>query len=494
MTDKIERTRLEAYALRAVMDLEAADRAEAVAKLDRAAVALPGWLGAVRRELVNAPAADLEALWGMLAARPALVKDRADLEAAGVTLEALRALDPAEPRAAYAKALEQTREAAERRSLESALRMVQAAAAAEKPEDRRILKADALAELTRAARDTGGRPIADAWEAYRDRFTRAEARPDEVLRLDPCRGSWAAWLNASLGNRRGLEAGRCMVVGARAGAGKTSLGAVMAVDAMAAGVPVLFWQLELSREETLEHLMAQRPDAGSWYHEWWTKRVNQPLPEAWTDLLTVPAIEDAAGYEADTIREAMQAHAAGRGRRVEHAVKGLVIVDYAQQLTVRERGASTPQHEQLTKAASMLAKTAADLDLCLVLLSQLRKADQDAQAKQQGDMEGTAFSGADLNRMAHVAFGLSHGGRKRIQNGGKYRETDELVEVGTARMHTDPNHGECRIISRLKDRGVARLENKRPADRMVLWVSERAYHDGPSKAGGLGGDEDGELE
>lgn len=483
MIDKIERIRLEAVALRAVMDLEPADRAEAAAKLDRAAVALPGWLGAVRRELLTAPAADLEALWGMLDARPALAKDRADLEAAGVTLEALRALDPAEPRAAYAKALEQTREAAERRSLESALRMVQAAAAAEKPEERRILKADALAELTRAARDTGGRPIAEAWEAYRAaRFTRAEAGPDEVLRLNPDRGSWAAWMNAWMGNRRGLEAGRCMMIGARPGAGKTSLGAALAVDAMAAGVPVLFWQLELSREETLEHLLAQVPAAGSWYHEWWTQRVNQPLPEAWTDLLTVPAIEDAAAYEADTIREAMQRHAAGRGRRVEHAAKGLVIVDYAQLLTVRERRASTPQHEQLTKAASMLAKAAADLDLCLVLLSQLRKVDQDLQSRSQQSVEGTAFVGGDLNRMAHCAFALSHGGPRTTKNSnGNVRVNEnDFVEVGATGVLRDDAYGELRILAKVKDRGFARIDDKMPAYNQLVWMNERTFNDGNS--------------
>jgi len=350
--------------------------------------------------------------------------------------------------------------------------------AAKTDADRRALLADALHELTRAGRDAGGKPLAETWEAYRaTRFTRRDAGPDEVLRLDPKRGPWAAWFNAWLGPRAGLEPGRCMIVGARPGAGKTSLAALLGVDALAVGCPVLFWQLELSREETLEHLLSQVPGTGRWWNDYWPDRCNRPLPPAWADLLTVPPIDGPEAYEADTIRDAMLAHAARAGK-VRHACKGLVLVDYAQLLTVRDRRASTPQHELLTKAASMLTKAAADLDLCLVLLSQLRKADKDAQSQGKQPLEETALTGADLSRMAHVAFGLSH-----AKEGGP----DGWEETG-ARNVTEGPDGEARLLANMKRRGWAKLDGKRPAFSCPLWLSdERALHGGDADArkGGL---------
>ena len=405
MTDPKEtaaRVRLEAYALRRVLDLDAGDRPDACADLDRAAYALPAWLGTVRRELTAAPAVGLPALWAVLD-RPSLKADRDALQAAEVDLDKLLALDPAEAR--------------------------------------------------RAAR-----------------FTRPEAGPDEVLRLDADkRGPWAAWFNAWLGPRAGLEPGRCMIVGARPGAGKTSLAALLGVDALAVGCPVLFWQLELSREETLEHLLSQVPGTGRWWNDYWTKRCNVRLPAAWADLLTVPPIDGPEAYEADTIRDAMLAHAARAGK-VRHACKGLVLVDYAQLLTVRDRRASTPQHELLTKAASMLTKAAADLDLCLVLLSQLRKADKDAQSKDRQAIEETAFTGADLSRMAHVAFGLAHACRDEKAPG------DPWQECGARDVTEGPN-GEARLLANMKRRGWAKLDGKRPDFTCPLWLSdERALH------------------
>jgi hypothetical protein len=483
MTDPKEtaaRVRLEAYALRRVLDLDAAGRPEACADLDRAAYALPAWLGTVRRELTAAPLVELRALWAVLD-RPSMQADRDALAAAGVDLDKLLTLDPAEARKAYAAALEGTKQAGELRCIGTAAGMLADALNETDPEERARLRAEALNELTRAGRDAGDKPLAESWDAYRAaRFTGKPAGPDEVLRLNADkRGPWGAWFNAWLGPRAGLEPGRCMIVGARPGAGKTSLAALFAVDALAVGCPVLFWQLELSREETLEHLLSQVPGTGGrWWKQYWTERCNVPLPPAWADLLTVPPIDGPEAYEADTIRDAMLAHAARAGRKVRHACKGLVLVDYAQLLTVRDRRASTPQHELLTKAASMLAKAAADNALCLVLLSQLRKADKDAQAQGKQPLDETALTGADLSRMAHVAFGLSH-----AKEGGP----DGWEETGARQVTEGPN-GEARLLANMKRRGWAKLDGKRPPYTCALWMSEeRALHGGDADArkGGL---------
>lgn len=467
-TGRLDRVRLEAHALRLVMDLDADGRAEACANLEAGAWGLPAWLGAVRRELAHAPNVGLSALWAILD-RPNMTHDRQALADAGVDLSKLQNLDPKHAQHAYAEALEAAHQDAERASIQTALAVLADAAAASTPPQRRALRQDAIRELTRTRAD-GLATLSEAWDLYRRaRFAREQAGPDEVLRLDPKRGAWADNTNAWLGPRAGLEPGRCVIIGARPGAGKTSLAALFAVDALAAGVPVLFWQLELSREETLEHLLAQVPGAGNWWSDFWTKRCNRAIPSGWNDNLTVPAITGPEAYEADTIRDAMLA-AAHRNKRPRHAVRGLVVVDYAQLLTVRDKTGHTPQHEVLTKAASMLTKTAADNGLVLLLLSQLTKEAKKNQTKEGRALEETALSGADLSRMAHVVFGLSHAALDA---------KDGWTECGAREVEQNPTDGEARLLSNIKSRGFARVNGRRPEYNRLLWVSdERALHNG----------------
>jgi len=466
----------EADALQDVLTRREEERADACAELERAALDLRAWVRCCRKLLQTNPAAPMNSLWAMLD-RESLSGERKALDAAGVTLERLQTLDPTAARKAYAKTIKSTKQAGELRCLKDAAGMLADAMKAGNATERDRLRSEALGELTRA-KNTGGLSLNDAWEAYRaDRFTRGEAGPDEVLRLDSNRGPWADWMNAWNGTRNGLEPGRCVIIGARPGAGKTSMTTAWAVDAMAAGCPVLFWQLELSREETLEHLLAQVPGTGRWWNDYWTKRCNKPIPEAWEPLLDLPPVNGPEEYEAETIRDAMLALAARR--RSRHKCKGLVIVDYAQLLTIRDRRGSTPQHEILTKAASMLAKTAGDHGLCLLLLSQLTKAAKNAQHEGKG-MEETALTGADLSRMAHVAFGLSHA----VKNG-----AGDWIECGARDVEKGPNgEGEARLLANLKRRGFSKIADQMPDFTKPLWASdERALHGGEIVSAEKGG-------
>ena len=477
MTDPKEtaaRVRLEAYALRRVLDLDAPDRPEACADLDRAAYALPAWLGTVRRELTAAPAVGLPALWAVLD-RPSLKADRDALQAAGVDLPALLALDPAEARRAYGDALEGTARAGVLARARSARRILEDLDAAKTDADRRALLADALHELTRPEAE-GDAPLAEAWQAHLDRLGADEAGPDEVLRLDAGkRGPWADWFNAWLGTRAGLEPGETFILGGAPEAGKTSLAALFAVDALAAGCPVLFWQLELSREETLEHLQAQLPEPAGWWKVGFWGRARRPLPSAWADLLTVPRWP---APEVEAVRDAMltmtrQADRAARNGMPRHACKGLVIVDYAQLLTVADAGPRLAGHEILCTAASRLAKAAAENGACLLLLSQMNKQDQ-----KEATAGGTALAGADLARMAHrVAF------MQKANDAGKACAAGDEVAW-------DAGKGEARLLSWTKARGVRYTpEGCRPDRARVIWNGgrSRALHGGDADArkGGL---------
>lgn len=477
--DRAERLRLEALALRHVLTrADPQDRIDAAAKLNAAALELVGLVAACGRALADGARVELADLETMRTQRPALrLEDEALLEAkAGDALDPAKGFDPDALADAYARALADTARAGDVRRVEDAARLLAAAKEAKTAGERRALLLDAAHVCTPPRHED--KPLADLWNAYRaDRYTRRDAGPQDVLRLDAGRGPWAAWFNAWLGRRGGLEPGRCMIIGARPNGGKTALAAALAGDALAAGCPVLFWQLELSREEMLEHLLAQVPGAGAWWNVRESDRCNVALPEGWRTLLTLPRIDGPEAYEAETIMAAMRALRRRSDRAgIAHKCRGLVLVDYAQLLTVAERRASTPQHEVLTKAASELTKTAADLNLCLVLLSQLTKEAKKDQNKGKQALEETALTGADLSRCAHVAFALSHAVRVK----------DEWQECGARDVETGPG-GEARLLANIKRRGVAKLNGAWPEYTCPLWMSgERAFHAGDVPAGDAG--------
>ena len=469
--DQADRVRTEAHALAYVLNLDTKDRPAACAKLEQAACALRPWLVAVRREVDATPAVGLPALWAVLN-RAGMDKERADVEAAGVTLDKLLGLDPAETRAAYVAALADKTRAGVLACARSARLLLEQVDAAKTDAERRALLADAVHELTRPEAE-GDAPLSDAWAAHLERLAADEAGPDEVLRLDACRGPWAEWFNDNLGPRAGLEPGETFIVGGAPEAGKTSLGALLAVDALAVGCPVLFWQLELSREETLEHLQAQLPEPADWWKTPFWNRARRPLPPAWADLLTVPRWP---APEVEAVRDALQnmtrnADRAAQTGKPRHACKGLVVVDYAQLLTVADAGPRNAQHEILATAASRLAKAAAEAGACVLLLSQLNKQDQrDAAAA------GTALAGADLGRMPHRVALL----QKADANGDACRPG---VDVD---WHA--GKGEARLLTWTKRRGVRYMPDGHPPPRArVIWNGgrSRALHggDGAGKVG-----------
>lgn len=462
-----DRLRLEALALRRVFALPPDERAEAAAKLNAAALVLDRVTDACARAMRDGVRLELVDLDAMRTGRPEL---RLEDEALRASPDAEAALDPGKGydpdtlAEAYARALEDTACAGELRRVDDAERLLARCRAAKNAGERRALMDDAAWQLHRAERATEG-TLAEAWDAHLDRWAADLAAPDEVLRLDARkRGPWAAWVNDCLGTRAGLEPGQTFFLGGAPEAGKTSWAALLAVDALAVGCPVLFWQLELSREETLEHLQAQRPDLAGWPGLRFWPRARQPLPEAWAELLTVPRWPDP---EAETLERALLEHArkaerARRSGKVRHAVNGLVVVDYVQLLTMAARGPKDAGHEVLCTAASRLAKAAAESGACLLVLSQLNKQDQ-----RDAATDGTALAGADLARMAHRVALL-----QKADAEGKPCKAG--VEVALS------DHGEARLLTWTKRRGMRYAEDRRPDRARVLWynVKARALHGG----------------
>ena len=454
---------LEAQALRHVFQLAEADRPGALDKLNRAALALPGLLRTVAADLNACPALSLADLWAKIQKDPSLAKG------AAAFLDPAQGITPEDAAAAYARALEEYAQGKDMRGIEAARRRLDdAEAAKDNPKAFRAFLEDAAALLDRAEEAQEESPL-DLWAGHLQTLKGEELTAQEAVRLNAgTRGGWADWFNAHLGPRGGLTPGRTMIAGGAPGAGKTSLAALVAVDAMAAGCPVLFWQLELSREETLEHLAAQVPHKEWWRTPFWQKAHGNPLPETWRELLTLPRN---TAPEAEAIARAMkeQARKADRARRagtLRHACNGLVVVDYAQLLTLEAKGPRDAGHEVLTTAASRLAKTAADCGAVLLLLSQLNK---DAQKSGLDGVAGTSFAGADIARMAHCAVMVN----KAKEGGAVCDAQDEpLIEAGK---------GESRLLTWTKARGVWMGEHgtKRPDRKEYIWYNAgpRAFHD-----------------
>lgn len=466
-----ERLKLEALALRHALTLLDPDaQAEAVAKLDAAALELVSLVGAVARSVQILSTALTLADVAAILIRPALRDEAKRLQAAGGgLLDPAAGFDPAELADAYARALAGANEAGELRRLDEAASLLTQAKVARTAKDRRALLDEAAARIARAERADEG-TLAEAWDAHLDALAADEAGPDVVLRLDKKRGPWAAWFNDWLGSRAGLEPGQTFIIGGASEAGKTSLAALLAVDALAVGCPVLPWQLELSREETLEHLQAQHPEPADWWKSPFWNRGRRPLPASWADLLTVPRYP---APDAEAILDALQAQArkTERDRRAgkpRHACNGLVLVDYMQLLTVADKGPSNAQHEVLATAASRLAKAAGEAGAVLVLLSQMNKQDQ-----KDGGAAGTALAGADLQRMAHRVALLQ-----------KADAEGNACKAGTPAAW-DKDKGEARLLTWTKARGVRYTpDGKRPDPARVLWNGgrSRALHGGDAEA------------
>lgn len=468
--ERRERLRLEAYALRHVFQQAPEERLAKAEELEACAWALPSLLGTVCQELEHAPNMELTDL-AALVLRPSFNAEVKALDEAQLGDFLSRGIDSGHARKAFEACLADTDRKGDEGRIKAARLLLDAADTAATPQTRKEKLADAARVLERPDRTDEGTP-SSLWAAYLASRSGEPATKHEAVQLDRSkRGQWADWFNAHLGQRGGLEPGRTLIIGGAPGAGKTSLGAALAVDALEAGCPVLFWQLELSRDDALEHLAAQRPAPGAWWGKDFRTRAwnTAAVPESWDNLLRVPRapVYEAEELERAFLRMARESRSRRNAGTLKHACNGLALVDYVQLLTLHDRRARDAGHEVLTTAVSRLAKAAAESGVCLVLLSQLNKAD-----RQQGQLADTALAGADLARMAHCAV--------FIQKAHKENGTWKACAADKQEPFTDPGKGEARLLSWTKTRGVQRTG---PLDRVPdkpesFWCYNRALHDG----------------
>lgn len=475
------RIKLEAAAMRHVFNLDAEQRPEAARRWANASLGLYQLAPYVAGQLQQAPNAKADDI--LVELDRTLNASRLDLIAAGA-LDIATGTEPLEPskaKEAYEQALQDTARAVDLRKITEAKRMLEQADRAEPAERKRIMR-EAVERIAQAERQTE-EPLAGVWQEHLEIISADKHKRDEAVMLDEAvRGAWAGWFNANLGPRGGLSPGRTLLIGGGPGGGKTSMAAALAVDALAAGCPVTFWQLELGVGETLEHLMAQDPSRKVKGCDHWASdyavRAKAALPASWSDLLTIPRWPDSS---AEACIDALQ-DLARRCRRMrdrgqlEHDCNGLFIVDYVQLLTMQSKESWKAGHEVITDAISKLAKAAAEAEAVLVLLSQVTK---DSRKEGTQISDGTEFSGADIGRAAHAAvtIGLGHYDADAVG--------DECEKIKKATI-TKPcefvaGKGEPRIAMFSKRRGVWHDPMADyPKTGRGIWYSKRALYGGPN--------------
>jgi KaiC/GvpD/RAD55 family RecA-like ATPase len=432
---------------------------------------LSAWMGAIQWEMARTPEVTL-ADAALYLERATLRKEKQACEGVGVDLSGIgAAADTAELEAGYRAVLGKREENLRAAKLSEVEELLSAAKSSKDIGEKEEYLRQIQWALTRRnwERDLSASQL---WSAAVAERQEPEADDSMVLRLDSrVRGIWAEWFNAHLGRRGGLERGKTLIMGGGPGAGKTSLGCVLAVDALKANCPVLFLQLELSAMETVEHMQRQNPahgeDSGHWW-QWDALEEGRPMPANWDLLLELPADprRDAEWIEDEIRRFALKAKHARQSDPERHRVNGLVIVDYVQLMAVPVKEKGQAGHEAMMNWVSRLVKTAAVHEVVLVFLSQLNKADQ-----KEATAGGTALAGADLARCADAVC--------MVQKG---KQGDTKWEACAPHEHAEVvggGEGEARLLSFTKTRGRVRSKEGVPwADRQLVlstgsWASLR---------------------
>jgi replicative DNA helicase len=167
-----------------------------------------------------------------------------------------------------------------------------------------------------------------------------------------------------------LQRSGVYIVAARPGVGKTAFAGALAYNASAAGVPVGFFSLEMSRDQLALRLLCAKADlevtqamAGAFSREDWKR-----FTDAQAECHNLPIIiDDQPGLHYSDIMR--------RARRLKRAHNvGIILVDYIQLAKGdRENG----RVNEVASISAALKNVAKDIDVPVVALSQLNRKCED---------------------------------------------------------------------------------------------------------------------
>ncbi|MBR1725311.1 MAG: AAA family ATPase [Muribaculaceae bacterium] len=243
--------------------------------------------------------------------------------------------------------------------------------------------------------------VADARQAIDNNVMRTDT---DVTNMEVYRETVEEWQARANGDSRdgimtgfhyidragGLQPSDLDIIAGRTSQGKTSLALAMALNAAKAGTAVAFFSLEMSLKQLFMRLTAMESGVASNRLQY--SRLDdatfQIAFEHAAKLAPMPIYYD--GTRASNIR---LIEASIRRMKLNYGIK-LAVVDYAQLVTnpgLRER------REVVGGSADSLKRLAVELDICVILVSQLRRVSQGespepniAQLKESGNLENAA--------------------------------------------------------------------------------------------------------
>jgi hypothetical protein len=242
----------------------------------------------------------------------------------------------------------------------------------------------------------------------------------------------AYWLNNWAGSTKRFTAGSTILLGGASSSGKTTVGNIFALSALAQGLPVFFYQAELAPWRHLRDLLILRKKLDRKEK----LKHDESLPATWVwqsgkekdDLLQYPSASNSI-RQREVMFAALESWADKWERRLAESpntCKGVLVVDYIQ--LIKDESARS-DYSALETIASELAQFAATRSVVVVILSQVSKGDQREIGKALADallppkdgrdstrsedvrkvLEANAetfFAGADIRRVADVAIAI----------------------------------------------------------------------------------------
>jgi replicative DNA helicase len=219
------------------------------------------------------------------------------------------------------------------------------------------------AEILSLSAQTAASPVVHAhglFAALADQVDQASQSTAELVGLD----TGLPNLNHLTG---GIRPGNLFLIAARPSVGKTALALQMAVRAAEAGVSVLVFSLEMSRDELGYRLISQQTSIDSRRLRLGRLRAEEWMPFSATlaRLADLPlAIDDTGALGLVEAR--------ARARQLHHTQPlGLIVVDYLQLMTVTGYHSREQEVSAVSRGLKALAK---ELQVPVLALSQLSRA------------------------------------------------------------------------------------------------------------------------
>jgi replicative DNA helicase len=210
------------------------------------------------------------------------------------------------------------------------------------------------------------------WQSrtFREVLAAAMARIDKITSQQAAAGQLVGIHDLDLATG-GFYGGELVTLGARPGVGKSALAGQIAVEVARGGRPVLFVTMEMSGEEVGIRSLLSKSRVSNRR----VKRARLEPDDVRAIIRAADQLRDAPVIVSDARDQSIR-QVAAQARSMARKGLGLVVIDYLQLL--RPANPRLPRHEQVAEMTRSLKNLAGELDVPILLLSQLNRASDSA--------------------------------------------------------------------------------------------------------------------